>query len=40
MTIAIFRFMFPDKDINLCGGKEKNLRQSLPWVFYLAQILS
>jgi len=31
MTIAIFRFMLPDKDIKLCGGKEKNLRQLLPF---------
>jgi biotin synthase len=30
MTIAVFRFMLPDKDIKLCGGKEKNLRQILP----------
>ncbi len=30
MTIAIFRFMLPAKDIKLCGGKEKNLRQLLP----------
>ena len=30
MTIAIYRFMLPDKDIKLCGGKEKNLRQLLP----------
>lgn len=30
MTIAIFRFILPDKDIKLCGGKEKNLRQLLP----------
>lgn len=30
MTIAIFRLMMPDKDIKLCGGKEKNLRQLLP----------
>jgi len=30
MTLAIFRFMLPDKDIKLCGGKEKNLRQLLP----------
>jgi biotin synthase len=30
MTIAIFRFMLPDKDIKLCGGKEKNMRQLLP----------
>jgi biotin synthase len=30
MTIAVFRFLLPDKDIRLCGGKEKNLRQLLP----------
>lgn len=30
VTIAIFRFMLPDKDIKLCGGKEANLRQLLP----------
>ena len=30
MTIAVFRFMLPDKDIKLSGGKEKNLRQLLP----------
>lgn len=30
MTIAIFRFMLPNKDIKLCGGQEKNLRQLLP----------
>jgi len=30
LTIAVFRFILPAKDINLCGGKEKNLRQLLP----------
>jgi biotin synthase len=30
LTIAIYRFVLPDKDIKLCGGKEKNLRQLLP----------
>ncbi len=30
VTIALFRFILPDKDIKLCGGKEKNLRQLLP----------
>ncbi|MFO7569232.1 MAG: biotin synthase BioB [Smithellaceae bacterium] len=30
MTIAVYRFMLPDKDIRLCGGKEINLRQLLP----------
>ena len=29
-TIAIYRFILPDKDIKLCGGKEANLRQLLP----------
>jgi biotin synthase len=29
-TIAIYRFLLPDKDIKLCGGKERNLRQLLP----------
>jgi len=30
LTVAIFRVILPDKDIRLCGGKEKNLRQLLP----------
>ena len=30
ITIALFRFILPDKDIKLCGGKETNLRQLLP----------
>jgi biotin synthase len=30
ITISLFRFILPDKDIKLCGGKEKNLRQLLP----------
>jgi biotin synthase len=30
LTIAVFRFILPDKDIRLCGGKEKNLKQLLP----------
>lgn len=30
ITLSIFRFILPDKDIKLCGGKEKNLRQLLP----------
>jgi biotin synthase len=30
MTLAIYRFILPDKDIKLCGGKEYNLRQLLP----------
>ncbi len=31
ITIALYRFILPDKDIKLCGGKEKNLRQLLPF---------
>jgi biotin synthase len=30
LTVAIYRFVLPAKDIKLCGGKEKNLRQLLP----------
>ena len=30
LTIALYRFILPDKDVKLCGGKEKNLRQLLP----------
>jgi len=30
LSVAIFRFILPEKDIKLCGGKEKNLRQLLP----------
>ncbi|HOQ42717.1 MAG TPA: biotin synthase BioB [Smithellaceae bacterium] len=30
LTIAVFRFILPDRDIKLCGGKEKSLRQLLP----------
>lgn len=30
LTIALYRFILPAKDIKLCGGKEKNLRQLLP----------
>nr|HPL98132.1 hypothetical protein [Smithellaceae bacterium] len=30
MTIAVYRFLLPDRDIKLCGGKEKSLRQLLP----------
>jgi len=29
-TISLYRFILPDKDIKLCGGKERNLRQLLP----------
>lgn len=30
VTISVFRFLLPQKDIKLCGGKEANLRQLLP----------
>lgn len=30
LTVALYRFILPNKDIRLCGGKEKNLRQLLP----------
>lgn len=30
ITISIFRFLLPDKDIRLCAGKEIRLRQLLP----------
>jgi biotin synthase len=30
VTVAVFRFLLPDRDLRLCGGKERNLRQLLP----------
>lgn len=30
ITIAVFRFLLPNRDIRICGGKEKSLRQLLP----------
>jgi biotin synthase len=30
LTVSLYRFILPDKDVKLCGGKEKNLRQLLP----------
>lgn len=30
LTIALFRFLLPSKDIRLCGGKEVHLRQLMP----------
>jgi biotin synthase len=32
-TIALFRFLLPDKDIRVCGGREKNLRSLQPLMF-------
>jgi biotin synthase len=33
-TLAIFRFILPDKDISVCGGRETNLRDMQSWIFY------
>ncbi len=32
--IAIFRFILPDKDIKVCGGRETNLRELQSWIYY------
>lgn len=32
--IAVFRFIFPNKDITICGGKEVVLRDLQSWIFY------
>ena len=31
--IALYRFMLPQKDLTVCGGREKNLRELQSWVF-------
>ena len=31
--IALYRFMLPDKDLTVCGGREKNLRELQSWIF-------
>ncbi len=31
--IAIYRFILPDKEIKVCGGREKNLRELQSWIF-------
>ncbi|HTP64056.1 MAG TPA: biotin synthase BioB [Geobacteraceae bacterium] len=33
-TIALFRFILPDKKISVCGGREKNLRSLQSWMFF------
>ena len=33
-TIAFFRFMLPDKEIKVAGGREANLRDLQSWMFY------
>lgn len=32
--ISIFRIILPKKDIRICGGRWKNLRQLQSWIFY------
>ncbi len=32
--IALFRFVMPDKQISVCGGREKNLRDLQSWMFF------
>jgi len=33
-TIALFRYVLPDKDIRICGGRGANLRSMQSWIFY------
>jgi len=33
-TIAIFRIINPEKDITICGGREKVLRDLQSWIFF------
>jgi biotin synthase len=32
--IALFRYVMPDKQISICGGREKNLRDLQSWMFF------
>jgi len=32
-TIALFRFVLPDRQIKVCGGRERNLRELQSWIF-------
>jgi biotin synthase len=32
-TIALFRFILPDRKISVCGGRERNLRDLQSWIF-------
>ena len=32
--IAVYRFIFPDKEIKVAGGREENLRDVQSWMFY------
>jgi len=33
-SIAVMRYILPDKDINICGGREVNLRDLQSWIFF------
>ena len=32
-VIALYRFIFPKKDITICGGREATLKDFQSWVF-------
>lgn len=32
--ISVFRFVLPDKEIKIAGGRERNLRDLQSWIFY------
>ncbi|MSN25531.1 MAG: biotin synthase BioB [Geobacter sp.] len=32
-TIALYRFILPDRRLSVCGGREKNLRELQSWIF-------
>jgi len=32
-TIAVYRFILPDRQITVCGGRERNLRELQSWIF-------
>ncbi|ODS33445.1 MAG: biotin synthase [Candidatus Scalindua rubra] len=32
--IAVFRYIFPDKELKIAGGREENLRDLQSWMFY------
>ncbi len=32
--ISVFRFILPDKEIKIAGGRQKNLRDLQSWMFY------
>jgi len=33
-AVAAFRFINPDREISVCGGREKNLRDLQSWIFF------